>query len=86
MTWQILPVALRVKRGGWPPIWLPLVLLWPILFLVFCLALPLCAALPSRRGGTFETVAATYHLMCALHGTELVLISSANDSWAFSLF
>ncbi len=86
MTWHILPVVMRVERGGWPPFWLPLILLWPLLFIVFCLALPVCVLLPSRRASAFATVLATYHTLCALHGSEFELSSPEHGRWKFSLY
>ena len=43
MSWPILPIAMRLKKPGWPALWLPVILLWPLFIAIFCLALPLCA-------------------------------------------
>jgi hypothetical protein len=85
MTWQVLPLALRVKCGGWPAIWLPVIVLWPVILVVFGLALPLCMLVPAPRSA-LAALAASYRMLCAMHGTEFELGTSAQRTWSFSLY
>lgn len=85
MTWPILPLALRLKYGRWPSIWLPLVIFWPLVLVAFCLALPLCLVWPPVRGNAFQTLGATYSVLCALHGAEFEL-GCGSEAWKWSLY
>lgn len=86
MTWLLLPMALRMKRGRWPAIWLPLILLWPLIIAVFCLALPLCVFVPAPRRSAFALLVASYRMLCALHGTDVEFNADAQRTWTFSLY
>jgi fatty acid desaturase len=86
MTWNILPVVVYVKRRGWPPIWLPLILLWPVIIAVFCMALPVCLLVPALRRSAFEPLVASYRVLCALHGTDVELGARAQSTWTFSIY
>lgn len=86
MNGHVLPVALRVERRGWPAIWLPLILLWPVVIAVFCLALPLCVLVPALRRSAFATLVASYRVLCALRGTDVELGACAQSTWTFSLY
>lgn len=85
MTWLVMPVALRVKRGGWPALWLPLVLLWPLVFAAFCIALPLSTIWPPRRGSVFAALSAAYRTLCALHGAVFEF-GLDDEHWKWSLY
>ena len=87
MSWPVLPVAARIQRGGWPfAVWLPLILLWPVILAVFGLALPMCVLVASPRRACFATVVATFQLLCALHGTTFELQEPAHGSWRIALY
>jgi hypothetical protein len=86
MTRQVLPWVVRVKRGGWPAIWLPLFVLWPIILVVFGLLLPLCLLLPGRARAALAALAASYRVLCATHGAEFELGDPSQGSWTFSLY
>lgn len=86
MTSYVLPLAARVQRSGWPAIWLPLVLLWPLIIAVFCLALPLCLFMPAQRSAAVDTLGATYRLLCALRGTSVELGDGPQNKWSFALY
>jgi hypothetical protein len=86
MSFELPPLAARVKRTDWPALWLPLFLLWPAIFALFCLALPLCLIVRAPRGSLLAALGATYDLLCALHGTDLELSASDNITWTVSLY
>jgi len=86
MNWYLLPMALRVQRTGWPAIWLPLILLWPVIIAVFCLALPLSVFIPAPRRSALSMLVASYRLLCALHGSDVELSAWAQSTWTFSLY
>lgn len=86
MTWQVLPMAARVKHSGWPTLWLPLFLLWPLFIALFCLALPICIFVPAPRRAAFATLAASYQLLCALHGTEVEIKEPQTGTWRIALY
>jgi hypothetical protein len=86
MKWSIPPFVLRVRRSGWPAIWLPLVLLWPLVFLAFCVALPVCLVSTSPNGSPLHTLIAAYRTICAVHGTKLELSSTQHGRWSFALY
>lgn len=86
MSWGILPVAVRVKRSGWPAVWLPLILLWPLIIAVFSLTLPLAVLAPAPPRAVLAALVASYQMLCALHGTELELKMNEHDSWSLALY
>jgi hypothetical protein len=86
MIWPLLPMAVRVKRSGLPAIWLPLILLWPVIIALFCLALPLCVLVPAPRRSVFAVLVTTYRMLCALHGTDVEVSESEHNTWSFSLY
>lgn len=86
MSWALLPLAARVQTPGWPALWLPVFLLWPVIIAVFCLALPLCVLVPAPRRSVFTALVATYHMLCALHGTEVTVTSAKHSTWNVSLY
>lgn len=86
MTWHALPMAARVQFSGWPAIWLPLILLWPVIIAVFCLALPMCVLVPQRRRAVFAALVASYQVLCALHGTKVELKEPATGTWHIALY
>jgi hypothetical protein len=74
------PLLLRVRlvapNHRWPTLWLPVVLLWPLLLpLVLVLVLPallfLCIVAPRSIGAAFSVVFAAYALLCATRGTSI---------------
>jgi hypothetical protein len=56
VSWRLPPLAARIQHNRWPPIWVPLFLVWPPLIALLCLAFPLVLFLvgpslwPSHRG------------------------------------
>lgn len=74
------PLLLRVRlvapNHRWPTLWLPVFLLWPLLFvLVLLLGLPallfLCIAAPRSVGPVLSVVFAAYATLCATRGTSI---------------
>jgi hypothetical protein len=86
MTWMLLPLAVRIKTPGWPALWLPVFLLWPFVFAVFCLALPLCVLVPAPSRAVFTLLVASYRMLCALHGTEVRVTSPEHSTWVIALY
>ena len=79
----LLPLALRVQAQGWPALWLPLVVLWPIILLLFGVGFLSCLFIPTPKDRLFAALAACYRLLCALHGTRLDLTP---QGWSFSFY
>jgi len=78
MSLRIPPLLLRVRlvepRHRWPTLWLPLLLLWPLLFgLALVLGLPclvlLCVLAPRSPGAVLSVLGAAYTLVCEMRGT-----------------
>ena len=86
MSWPVLPVAARIRHNGWPTIWLPLFLLWPLIIALFILALPICLVVPAPRRAVFATLAASYRLLCAVHGTQVEIKEPETGSWHIALY
>ena len=86
MSWHFLPLAARVKCAGWPAIWLPLVLLWPLIFLALFMGILLCAFVPTSRGSAVETARAAYRVLCALRGTSVEFGDGPRSTWTFTLY
>jgi hypothetical protein len=86
MSWPILPIAARVRRDGWPAIWLPLFVLWPLIIALFALTLPICLIVPAPRRALLATLVASYELLCALHGTELEITEHKTGTWSIALY
>jgi hypothetical protein len=86
MTWPLLPMAVRIKRSGWPALWLPLILFWPVVIALFCSVLPLCLLVPAPRRSALAALVASYRVLCELHGTDVEVSASEHDIWSFSLY
>lgn len=86
MSWRTLPLAVRVKRGRWPAIWLPLIVLWPLVIALLCLALPLWLLVPTPRRSLTELLVASYRTLCAAHGAEFELNAAGKSSWNFLVY
>lgn len=86
MTWRSLPLAVRVKRGGWPALWLPLLVLWPLVLALLCLALPLWLLVPAPRRSLAELLVASYQTLCAAHGAEFEFSTPGRSTWTFLVY
>ena len=86
MSWPVLPVAVRIQRSGGPAVWLPLILLWPVIMAVLCLALPMVVLVPAPRRAVLATLVASYQVLCALHGTAVEVNASEYGTWSLSLY
>jgi len=74
-------LRLRVPARAWPTLWLPLFLLWPLLFLIFALAascgvLVLCVALQVSLARAAQLVLSVYALLCATRGTHVDVVGA----------
>ena len=72
----LLRLRLRSPRASWPTLWLPLFLLWPLLFVLFALiasfgVVALCVAAQLSVARAFELCSSTYRLVCATRGTHV---------------
>ena len=70
----LMRVRLTAPRHRFPTLWLPLFLVWPLVFaLALLLALPcllfLCVVAPRSIGAAFAVLGAAYALVCSLRGT-----------------
>lgn len=93
MSRLIPPVVARVQVPGWPTLWLPLLVLWPLLlvlfFLLLCVAVPLAVLHAAPPRAVLSAVFESFHILCALHGTEIRVSTPGQDtdsSWALSLY
>lgn len=86
MTWPVLPMAARVRHNGWPTLWLPLILLWPLIIALFALALPICLFVPAPRRAVFATLVTSYQVLCALHGTQVEIKEAETGTWKIALY
>jgi hypothetical protein len=85
-SWPLLPIAARVQVSGWPAIWLPVIVLWPLFIALFCLALPTCVLVPAPRRAMFATLVASYQVLCSLHGTKVEIEEPATGTWNIALY
>jgi hypothetical protein len=74
-------LCLRIPHRPWPPLWLPLFLLWPLLLLFFALAascgvLVLCVALQISIARSAQLVLSVYALLCAVRGTRVDVVGA----------
>lgn len=84
---MIPPALLRLRwrgsSGGWPTLWLPLFLLWPLLSIVLALAaigvllLAIAAQVSLARAG--ELFASAYRVLCALRGTRVDVVAARSE-------
>lgn len=97
MSWPLPPILLRAKTLRWPALWVPVVVLWPLYLVVFVVgllfSLPLAAALRAPVRAVLLALLETFRLLCALHGSQLVLSRSAADrpsdarrSWTLTIY
>lgn len=86
MTWRVLPVAARVQHSNWPAIWLPLILLWPLIIVLLFLVLPLCLLVPTPHRPGLRLLGETYRLLCALHGTHVEFGEGRQNTWSFAVY
>lgn len=83
MTW-LLPMFMRVKLAWAPALWLPLFLLWPVVFSVFVLGSVLALVVPGPAARMFDALRTVWHVLCALRGTR-VEVRAAGTQYIFSL-
>jgi hypothetical protein len=64
-----LPALARVEFLPFgPPLWLPLFLLWPLVFAIFLFGFVLSLVVPGPSTGTYRALVAAYRMLCALRG------------------
>ena len=88
MTW--LPSFLRLRIPRWPTLWLPLFLLWPLVFLMFVMLGVLVLVLEMRpgqrrRGAVFASLGGLWRLLCATRGVT-VDVTAANSRVLVSIY
>lgn len=65
----MMPALARVEfLPHGPPLWLPLFLLWPLVFSIFLLGFVLALAVPGPSAGAYRALFAAYRMLCALRG------------------
>jgi hypothetical protein len=71
----MLPSILRLRFRGWPALWLPLFLAWPLVPLlllgVFGVVYVLEARAPVPRASAFARVASVWQVLCATRGIRV---------------
>lgn len=72
---SMLPAILRLRFRGWPALWLPLFLVWPLVPLlllgVFVAVYVLEARAAVPRASAFARVASVWQLLCATRGIRV---------------
>ena len=77
------PAWLRLQisgpRSAWPGLWLPLFLLWPLLWLLFalgcaCVVPLLCVSARISAARALEVCTGAYALLCAARGAHVDVI------------
>lgn len=72
------PSIVRLRVRSWPTLWLPLFLLWPLLFVLLwpLFAIGLIALFwikPAKFAGIGACLAQLWRVVCALRGTDVDL-------------
>jgi hypothetical protein len=71
----MLPSILRLRFRGWPALWLPLFLAWPLVPLlllgVFGVVYVLEARAPVPRASAFARAASVWQVLCATRGIRV---------------
>lgn len=75
----VLPVLARLRVQPLPALWLPLVLLWPLIALCFALLVPAALLWPAPRARSLAALAESFHVLCALRGTQISVKSHDSD-------
>ena len=75
----LLRLRLTKRDGGWPTLWLPVFLLWPLLLVLFVLASTAVIVLLAITGQGSATAAlracgAVYRMLCATRGTHVDVV------------
>jgi hypothetical protein len=75
----ILKLRLTNRDRGWPTLWLPLFLLWPLLLVVFVLGTTAAVVLLALSGqgsgpNAFRACIGVYRVLCATRGTHLDVV------------
>jgi hypothetical protein len=83
MTW-LLPMFMRVEVAWVPAVWLPLFLLWPLVFSVFVLGFVLALVVPGPTARMFEALRTAWRVLSALRGARLEG-SAANARYSFTV-
>lgn len=94
MSWVLPPMFVRVQISKGPALWLPIVVLWPVLIALFVVGLGavpvLAATMRMRWQDALAALFAVYRLLNALHGTVLSLDDGAaghgSKSWQLSVY
>jgi hypothetical protein len=72
---SMLPALLRLRFRGWPALWLPLFLCWPLVPLllvgVFAAVYVLEARAAVPRASAFARVVSVWQLLCATRGIRV---------------
>jgi hypothetical protein len=76
---SLLRLRVRTPEHAWPTLWLPLFLVWPLLFLLLvplALLVLLVAIVrdPRQTGRTFELVGALFAVVCGLRGVHIDVV------------
>jgi hypothetical protein len=72
-------LRLTNRNSGWPTLWLPLFLLWPLLLVVFVLASTAAIVLLALSGqgsapAAFRACVGAYRVLCATRGSHVDVV------------
>ena len=81
-TWLRLQIS--APHRAWPGLWLPVFLLWPLLWLLFalscaCVVPLLCVGARISAARALEVCTGAYALLCAARGTHVDVIGSPSQ-------
>jgi hypothetical protein len=77
---SLLRLRVRTPEHAWPTLWLPLFLVWPVLFLLLVplalVVLVVAIALdPRQTARAFQLVGALFAVVCGLRGLHIDVVS-----------
>ncbi len=80
----LLRLRVRTPEHAWPTLWLPLVVIWPLLLLVLvplALVVPLIAILldPRQIGRAFKLVGLLFAVLCGLRGVYIDVVGRGSQ-------
>jgi hypothetical protein len=81
---SLLRLRLRTPEHAWPTLWLPVILLWPLLFLLLVplalIALLVAIALdPRQTARPFELLGALFAVVCGLRGVRVDVVGRGSQ-------
>jgi hypothetical protein len=63
-----MPALARIELPHGPALWLPVFLLWPMVFAIFLCGFVLALVVPGPVARSYRSLFAAYRVLCALRG------------------